>query len=135
MRQQDSNYVLARLANFSNAAEGATLPPRLAVGQRVPAVGSPFVARTESVTGGTVFTLVFDEPNGNNLYAIYYKLESPTTTQISQYSGPQTSSSSPVSIFVPSAAGQKITFYIQTQLSSGFTSEIADSPTCTSLTL
>lgn len=135
MRQQDSNYVLARLANFSNAAEGPTLPPQLAKGQRVPSVDSPFVARTEAITGGTLFTLVFDEPLGNNLYAVYYKLESTTTTQISQYSGPQTSSSSPISIFVPSTSGRKITFYIQTQLSSGFSSEIETSPTCTSLTL
>lgn len=135
MRQLDSTYVLARLANFTNSAEGATLPPKLELGQRVPSISSPFVARTESVTGGTVFTLVFDEPPGNNLYAVYYKLESPVTTQISQYSGPTTSYSSPISIFVPSASGQKITFYIQTQLSSGFTSEIESSPTCTALTL
>ncbi len=135
MRQQDSNYVLARLSNFANAAEGSTLPPKLGNGKRVPTVESPFVARTEAVTGGTVFTLVFDEPPGNNLYAVYYKLESTTTVQISQYSGPTTSSASPISIYVPSITGQKVTFFIQTQLSSGFTSELETSPTCTSLTL
>ena len=135
MRTQDSNYVLARLSNFANAAEGATLPPKLGVGKRVPSVESPFVARTEAVTGGTVFTLVFDEPPGNNLYAVYYKLESTTTINISQYSGPTTFAASPVSVYVPASTGQKVTFYIQTQLPSGFTSELETSPTCTSTTL
>ena len=135
MRQQDSSYVLARLANYAAATEGPTLPPRVSNGQRVPMVSSPFVARTDAVTGGTVFTLVFDEPQGNNLYAVYYKIESTTTTQISQYSGPQTSNSSPVSIFIPSVSNRKVTFYFQTQLPSGLTSEIENSPTCTSLTL
>lgn len=135
MRNEDAGYVLARLANFANAAEGPTLPPKVLKGQRIAAVLSPTIARTELLTGGTLFTIIFDEPPGTNLYAIYYKLESTTTTQISHYSGPQTSNSSPVSIFVPSGAGRKVTFYIQTQLSSGFSSKIETSPTCTALTL
>lgn len=135
MSNAASNYVLARLSNFNNAAEGATLPPRMGGNARVPAIASPIVARAESITGGTLFTLIFDEPPGKNTYAIYYKIESLSTTQLSQYSGPATGTASPISIFVPSAAGKKITFYIQTQLSSGFTTPIQESPTCTSITV
>tara|TARA_R110000868_G_scaffold4119_12_gene25036 strand:+ start:312 stop:719 length:408 start_codon:yes stop_codon:yes gene_type:complete len=135
MSNAAANYVLARLSNFSKAAEGATLPPKMGQNARVPSIKSPFVARAETVTGGTVYTLVFDEPRGNNIYAIYYKLESALTNTISQYSGPATATASPISIFVPSAAGKKITFYLQTQLSSGFTTPIQESPTCTSITV
>jgi hypothetical protein len=134
MRKQDSDYILARLANLSNSAEGATLPPQLSQGQRIPSVTSPFIARTESVTGGTNFYLVFNEPPGKNLYAFYWKIQSTETNNISQFSGPQTSSSSPIVIFVAAPAGKNVTFYIQTQ-ASGLNIPIDSSPTCTSVTI
>jgi len=135
MRQESNEFILARLANLSNAGEGATLPPKLSSNQRVPNVSSPFVTRKEAITGGTQFSIVFDEPAGNNTYAVYYSIESPKTINISQFTGPFTSSSSPVVVNVLSAAGRKVTFYIQTNLPSGFSSPIIESPTCTSLTI
>ncbi|CAB4142791.1 hypothetical protein UFOVP434_38 [uncultured Caudovirales phage] len=135
MRKQADEFILARLANLSNAAEGATLPPKLSKNQRVPSVESPFVTRTESISGGTQFYIVFTEPAGSNTYSVYYSLESPNTTAISQFVGPFNAFGSPIVVNVASVAGRKITFYIQTTLSSGLSAPLEESPTCTSVTL
>jgi hypothetical protein len=135
MRQESNEFILARLANLSNTAEGPTLPPRVTSGERVPTVNAPFISRVTGFTGGTQFSLIFDEPAGSNTYAVYYKLESPTTVNISQFTGPFTAFGAPVTINVLAAAGQKVTFYIQTILPSGMSSPITESPTCTSITL
>lgn len=136
MRNQDSEFILNRLANLSNSGEGATLPPRLINGQRVPNISKPFIARTTLGTGGTYFDIVFDEPPLKNLtYNVYYKIESAETKNVSQLSGPVSSQSSPVRVFVPSSSDLRVTFYVQCILPSGLSSTITSSPTCGGVTL
>lgn len=135
MRQESSDFILNRIANLRGAAEGSILPPQIKSGQRIKNVSSPFVARVDGITGGTYFTIVFDEPNGFNEYFIYWTIEDPSTVNIQSFSGPVSAQSSPVKIFIPGPAAQKVTFYIQTKLSSGLALEINSSPSCSSFTV
>jgi hypothetical protein len=135
MRTESTEFIINRLANFKNSAEGSILPPQIKSGQRIKNVSSPFIARIDSINGGTYFTIVFDEPPGLNEYFVYWKLEDPLTVNIQSFSGPVSTQSSPVKIFIPGAAGQKVTFYIQTKLSSGLSSEIDTAPSCSSFTI
>jgi hypothetical protein len=135
MRTESSEFIVNRIANLRNAAEGAVLPPQIKSGQRIKNVSSPFVARIDTISGGTYFTIVFDEPNGFNEYFVYWTIENPATVNIQSFSGPVSTQSSPVQIFIPGPAGQKVTFYIQTKLSSGLALEINSSPSCSSFTV
>lgn len=135
MRQESSDFILNRLANLRNAAEGSILPPQIKTGQRIKNVSSPFIARVDPITGGTYFTIVFDEPNGFNEYFVYWNIESADTVNIQSFSGPVSAQTSPIKIFIPGPADQKITFYIQTKLSSGLSLDITSSPSCTAFTV
>lgn len=135
MPLQDNNlivdqYILDRMLNYNNSAEGGkVVPPRQKGSFRVPVVRQFAVIKTDTQSAGVNFTLSWNEPSDDPSQPIdHYNIYAKTTTLVSQSSSPH----SPASVFVP--ADGTITpavFTIQTVLANGTTSSVSVSPSAT----
>jgi len=129
---QVRDYIVDRLQNNDSAAEGPILPPRLAAGIRVPTVSGLRLAQTFPNTDGSTFNIVW-----NNI-------EEAPGVRVRQYNifvigllpnnvptGPYTAERSPATISVVAPNGAVLSFVVQSELTSGLTSEFSNSPSTT----
>jgi hypothetical protein len=125
-----SDYVIGRLTNYNNAAEGSGVPPRQQGQSRVPYVDGVKVVQSVASLAGTQFTLSWNNVTSANIsvdhYNIYYTL---ALTNSTQPVGPFIAMQSPAQITVPNTTSTGVTFTVQTVLSNGMTSGLAESPT------
>lgn len=133
MRTQDRIYILDRLANYNQSAEGSTLPPQLSTGNRVPFVSRLKVQRQDPGTGSNTFFLTFIEPDRGDIrnYNVFYSFEN----NYNFLTGPISCLGSPAVITIPTASDIRVTFFVQTVLTSGLSSSPLNSPSCTAVTI
>ena len=122
-------FVIGRLHNPNRAAEGPILPPPNRGGSRVPFVKNLIVARTQRYSGGTQFTLIWDDPeefrsqiDHFNIYALGL-YDDEFTPQ-----GPWQSPASPAEVQIDTNAIRRITLIVQTELKNGMKSALPLSP-------
>lgn len=129
------SFVLDRLSNYGQAAEGSVLPPPQKGESRVPfASGVRVVSATaqgDSTTFGLRWVNVANDPTLKvDHYNIYYSLG-----ETGQPVGPFIAQNSPASVVVHTVSPSPVTFYIQTVLANGMTSPLFGSPTAASNSL
>lgn len=128
---EDYNFILDRLVNYGQAAEGSLLPPVLAGPYRIPFVTNLRAAKAELFSGGALFTLTWEEPDEISsishfiVYAVGYVNGQP------QPLGTYTAVRSPAKIKIQAEINTPVTFYVQTVLASGLQSDLLSSPTVT----
>jgi hypothetical protein len=131
---KNTKFVVERLTNYNNTAEGPVLPPKQFGPNRVPIVTNLRVVKTELNLGNTNFTLAWDNPQEVNQTAsivdhfnIYVF---GAFKGSSQPLGPTTAKVSPAIVSVPCDRATNVTLLVQTVLKSGLSSSIDLSPTC-----
>jgi len=136
---QTHQYVLDRLINATNAAEGSLLPPKFRAGKRIPTVKNLRLLNTEVFSGETQFTLVWDEPddpptivNSISHYNIYVSGITGEGNLLSNLS-PWITDGSPAVITFVTEEPQRVTFTVQTILKNGQSSELSFSPSVTGI--
>jgi hypothetical protein len=124
------NFIIDRLQNSESAAEGAILPPPLKAGIRVPVVTNLRLLKVTRVSPNVEFTLAWtnvDQEPGIRVrqYNIFVQgiLDNNNPT------GPFSVFRSPANIVLIAPRGTPLTFTVQTQLTSGLTSDLSISPT------
>jgi len=127
--ENTQEFIIGRLHNPNRAAEGPVLPPPNRGGTRVPLVKNLTVVRTNRYSGGTQFTLVWDDPEDFrrqidhfNVYALGL-YDDETTPQ-----GPWQSPVSPAEVQVDANAVLPLVLFVQTELKNGMKSGLSDSP-------
>lgn len=129
----EDKFSLERLKNQTNTAEGSNLPPIQKGAFRVPFVSSLKLLRTQQFFGQTQFTLAWLDPVIDNLshFSIYVvNAISNNTAPL----GPFTCKTSPAQVSIPAQGVSRVTFYVQTVLNNGFTSDLFTGPSCTGVT-
>ncbi len=126
-------HVLSRLQ--SSGAEGSLLPPQQRGEFTVPFVtGLKIVEKTHGITSST-FTLAWDDVESDSVtvdhYNIYYTMLGTNTTQ---FIGPFTAIKSPAQITIVAPANHTVTFIVQTVLTNGSMSNLANCSSTTSVT-
>ncbi len=129
----ETSFIVRRVQNDTDSAEGSALPPRQIGANRVPLVMNLRVLTIASFVGGTQFKLGFDEPVTRSQisnYNLYYSING---------SGDQVNAGtcrrSPAIFNVAGPAAQVVAFTVQTNLQNGFISDLSLSPSCTAKTL
>ena len=133
---QNALFTLARLANPGLAAEGTNLPPRQVGANRVPVVTGFQLLRSRAVTGGTEFTLAWNNVPGASSYRILpYISNSLTSDRDLQTLPPQTAPASPATVSIQyTGTSRPVLFKIQTILGNGMESALNNSPVVTGKT-
>lgn len=131
---RDGNYVVDRLTNYANTAEGTLLPPLQRGAFRVPFASGFQVIRTVNTATTSTFTLVWNNIARESTtkvdhYNIYCTINNSTTPQ---QVGSVTAIHSPAQITIPLVTRVAVTFYLQAVLSNGMSADLASSPTTTS---
>ena len=123
-------YVVDRLINPSGTAEGSVLPQRQRGYFRVPFVTYAQVVNVHATTGGNQVIMVWEDAKGKNIdsYNIYYILGAGT---IAQAVFATSAGKSPAKFSLPASLTGPITFFVQTVMKNGQTSDLESSPTCT----
>lgn len=121
---REDQFSLDRLINRTNAAEGTTLPPQQRGSFRVPYVSNVRV----SSPGGINYIVTWTEPEGFRGKIAQYNVFVQSSANIKQPLGPISSRLSPVTITLLAPANTRLTFFVQTQLSSGLTNPPNQSP-------
>jgi hypothetical protein len=132
MWNSTNEFVTSRLSNQTNTAEGSNVPPRLQAGQRVPLVTNLRVIKSTQFFGGTDFVLSWNPPvetAGVQQFNVFVLGLLPGNLP----SGPFTTRTAPAQIRLQANAEVRITFVVQTQMASGLTSDLRDSPSCTAV--
>lgn len=129
----EDKFALNRLKNQTAAAEGTSLPPRQKGEFRVPFVSNFRLVSTTQFFGATQFVLSWDQPAIPNIdhYSIW------VINAINANAaplGPYTSLVSPATISIPAQDVARVTFYVQTVLTNGFSSDLFTGPSCTGVT-
>lgn len=127
-----TDYIADRLANTSGAAEGSTLLPRQRGQGRIPIVTGLRVTQVNNYLGGSEFTIVWNNPQTSASLITGYNVY--VTGALSDNQSPAllaTVDASPAKVRVVGSQASVLTFYVQTVLSSGATSALDNSPTCT----
>lgn len=135
-------YAIQKLVNPTIAYEGASTPPKVAEGFRIPAVENLTIARQKDMLGGSLVTLSFNEektPNKTLYYVMAYtgddifnwagqnvKDISITSRQVIQ--GPYIIFGSPATVFIRSEVAKPAYITITTRLPSGTISELLAQP-------
>jgi hypothetical protein len=127
-----SNYVVARISNTANAAEGTLLPPPQKGQTRVPYVQGFQIQQTVAASTNTAFTLTWQNVVDNAVlnvdhYNLYYTIQGTNAQPV----GPFTATQSPATISVPSTGQAVVSFICQTVLANGLASDITASPATT----
>jgi hypothetical protein len=132
---REIEHSLGRLVNVQKAAEGTILPPRQAGANRVQPVSNLRLARTLGITGGTEFTLFWNDVQAvpPASYVVYPFL---VINQNSVKTLPEQSvNRSPATIRVMADADEIVIFKVQTIMGGGLASIIDNSPSCTGVTV
>jgi len=123
------DYVVTRLSNPTDTAEGSILPRRLIGGNnRVPIVTGLRILSSEQLSGTTVYTLTWDEP-GEDLVS-HYVIYASGVLDSEQLANAGMAVKAPAKVRISAAAENRLTFYVQTVLKNGQVSDILSSPTC-----
>jgi hypothetical protein len=133
-KDQELDFLLARLKNQTGAAEGSNFPPRLIGGRRVPLVTGLKTIRAHSFSGGTEFVISWldvelPNVNGYNVYVTGLLSDNKQPALVGLFKR------SPAQFRVESNIATQVTFTVQTVLNNGMVSELSQSPSCTGLTI
>ena len=137
VQRPNADFLLERMVNFNSAAEGSILPPKQLGANRVPPVTRFRLISVLPDVNGNRVTLAWEEPqiytSNNTSYNIYASGLVPGSSALT---GPYNFTTSPgVILLPPSPAATNITFHCQTVLASGFTTNLENCPTVSSLLL
>lgn len=127
-------FLVDRMLNTTQTAEGAIVPPQQKASVRVPIVRQLRILKQESFFGGTTFTVGWQSPDEPNLtiaqYNVWvYGLLSNSGIPV----GPYSVSDSPSIVRLTAELATRVSFVVQTQLSSGLVSPLSLSPSCTGI--
>lgn len=130
-RDSEFNFVVGRLINQTNTAEGSNLPPKQSGDIRVPIVRNLKLIKSIRYFGGTQFTLSWESPPDDQQrishYTVYiFGLLSGNQQPLA----PTAVTGSPAEVRVTSNEIATVTFRVQTVLKNGQVSELTKSPTC-----
>jgi hypothetical protein len=127
--ENEQLHALERMINPTRTAEGPILPPPVRGSIRVPLVKRLQLLRTQTYSGGTQFTLVWDDPEEYrdkishfNIYVLGLLSDNQTPF------GPYTTERSPAEIRVITRTAERVTLVVQTVLFSGLMSDMGISP-------
>lgn len=124
---REDAFSLDRLINRTNAAEGTSLPPQQRGAYRVPLVS----AVKAVATGNSQYVVSWREPEGFEGRIAQYNVFARVNNNQALPVQNGAVSKSPAAVVVPSNPGDRITFFVQTQLSSGFVSPPGVGPSAT----
>ena len=135
-RKDVTEFIVGRLTNYQDTAEGPILPPKQQGPFRIPLVNAVKLERRQQILGSgkTYFTVSFMEPfdlDNIDSFRIYVRGAIADTNQLI---GPITCSGSPAIVPVDTTKTTNITIYVQTVLKNGFVSDLLSSPTCSART-
>jgi hypothetical protein len=131
---RELEHAVARLINFGRTAEGGILPPPQVGANRVPQVKNLRCLHAKGITGGTEFTIAWDDAAiGKTSYIVHPY----TATSLTAYNTlpPQTSQRSPATVRIIAGAGEVVMFRVQTVMGNGMASLLENSSSCTAKTL
>ena len=124
---REDQYSLDRLINRTNAAEGTSLPPQQRGAYRVPLV----TAVKAVATGNSQYVISWREPEGFDgrisQYNVFARVNNNQALPVQNGAVAK----SPAAVVVPANPGDRITFFVQTRLSSGFVSLPGVGPSAT----
>lgn len=123
-----NEFALKRLVNYSQAGEGANLPPRQFGDLRVPLVTNLRILKIDNYFGGTTFTLAWNNPDFRNISVAQYNIFVSGIDGVTQPQGPYAASVSPAVVRISTRTPSNLVFTVQTQLANGLTSQITISP-------
>jgi hypothetical protein len=127
------NFLIDRMLNTSQTAEGSVVPPQQRASMRVPVVKRLAIAKQTSFFGGTEFVLVWLEPDEPNINIAQYNILVyglvDTDTPSLSVSAPQ----SPATVRLTAELATRVTFVVQTQLTSGLVCPLDIAPSCTGI--
>ena len=127
MDANELQFIISRLLNRTNAAEGTLIPQGQVGASRVPTVTGLNLIQTQATSSGTNFVLTWNDAQAPNVD--HYTV---TVTGVPGES--QTSrlmsycKNAPVTVFVGAPQGTVVTFTVQTVLSTGLLSDFNLSP-------
>jgi len=136
-RPEELEFILSRLVNLTNSAEGSTLPPKQAGALRVPVVSNLKLLRIQAYFGNTQFTIAWNEPtrispaqiSHFNVYVFGAVADS------TQPIGPFAAKRSPAEVRIRAQnSNTPISFIVQTVLKNGQVSDITFSPSISTFT-
>jgi hypothetical protein len=130
-RLDEQDFVVDRVKNNTNSAEGSVLPPRQVGANRVPIVTNLRVLTQSPILGGTSFVIGFNTPTTAEIreYKLYYAINGS-----SNYVDAGFTKDSPARFNIIAGTSLRVAFVIQTVLKNGFTSAFSSSPSCTGIT-
>jgi hypothetical protein len=131
---RELEHAVARLINNGRAAEGSGLPPTQRGDNRVPPVQNLQCLQAKAITGGTEFTLSWnDAPVAKTSYIVHPFLATSLTAYTTLPS--QSVSRSPATLRIMSDSGKVVMFKVQTVMANGLASAVENSASCTSKTV
>lgn len=130
------NYILDKLANLNQTAEGSILPPPQFGEFRVPfAYGFKIEKTTASQFGGTEFILSWSVVEEMAREIDHFEIYVLGLLANNQPVGPFRSKISPAKVRLDASSVTRVTFLLQTILKSGLHSDLPSAPTCVGVTL
>lgn len=124
---REDAFSLDRLINRTNAAEGTSLPPQQRGAYRV-----PLVSGVKAVsTGNSQYVVSWREPEGFEGRIAQYNVFARVNNNQALPVQNGAVAKSPAAVVVPANPGDRITFFVQTRLSSGFISPPGVGPSAT----
>ncbi len=126
----ESDYILQRLANQTNTAEGPNTPPRLIGGiNRVPIVNALKLNLTQGVSNNTQFIVTWLNPDTFSAVDHYNIYTVNNSTPTASATSPVIVPTSPAFITVPQTIpNSRIIITVQTVLKNGMVSNLTSSP-------
>lgn len=131
-RAAENQFIIGRVQNATNSAEGPVLPPKQTGETRVPTASNLRILTRTPFLGGTAFVIGFDTPQGIGQireYRLYYAINGSRN-----YVNAGFCKSSPARFNVSDPGEVTVAFVIQTVMANGFTSDQDNSPSCTGVT-
>lgn len=132
---RERDFVVERIINGNNVAEGTLLPPQQRGDYRLPFVSNLRLVKTESYFGGTSFTLNWIEPEDRFRNISQYNVYVVGLEFSDLPMGPFTTNKSPIIVRLVNNHAGRVTFFVQTQLNSGFVTPLNFSPSVVGTTI
>lgn len=129
-------FTVKRLTNPGKAAEGSNLPPRQVGANRVPVISNFQILRSRAITGGTEFTLAWNDVSGASKYVVHPQLSNSLTSDRDLVTLPTTiAPQSPATVRIMyTGTSRPVLFRIQTVLGNGMESALENAPVVTGKT-
>src|SRR6185369_1781517 len=126
----ESDYILQRLANQTNTAEGPNTPPRLIGGiNRVPIVTALKINLTQGISNNTLFTVTWLNPDNQQAVDHYNIYVNNTTNPTGTATSPVIVPASPAFVTVnQTIPNSRVIITVQTVLKNGMVSALSSSP-------